>query len=90
MIGKNKPGIETMARKEIVNGLRSSEIEKQYGLRVHLSDELSERLVEDPKGDELDAVLCGVQGGWAWLQRVDNCQVEEAYKMIEGWIIDPL
>ncbi|MGZ3621560.1 MAG: DUF429 domain-containing protein [Ktedonobacteraceae bacterium] len=79
-----------MARNVIVNGLRSSEIEKQYGLRVHLSDEMSGRLVEDPTGDELDAVLCGVQGGWAWLQRVDNCQIEEAYKMIEGWIIDPL
>lgn len=77
------------ARKEIVNGLHSSEIERWYGLKIHLSDEMSEKLVEDPKGDELDAVLCSVQGAWAWLQRIDNYQVQEEYKMIEGWIIDP-
>ena len=87
---EKQTSIREMARREIVNGLRSSEIEKWYGLRVQLSDEMSESLVEDPKGDELDAVLCSVQGGWAWLQRVDKCQVLEAYKSIEGWIMDPL
>jgi len=86
---KKQTTSRTMARKEIINGLLSSEIEKHYGLRVLLSDEMSERLVEDPKGDELDAVLCGVQSGWAWLQRVDNCQVQETYKKVEGWIMDP-
>ena len=87
---KRQTSNREMARKEIVYGLRSSEIEKWYGLRVQLSDEMSESLVEDPKGDELDAVLCSVQGGWAWLHRVDNSQVPEAYKRIEGWIMDPL
>jgi Protein of unknown function (DUF429) len=79
-----------IARWEIVNRLLSSEIEKWYGLRVELPDEMSGRLVEDPKGDELDAVLCSVQGGWAWLQMLDNCWAPEAYKRIEGWIMDPL
>ena len=79
-----------MARWEIVNGLRSNEIVKWYGFRVELTDEMSERLVEDPMGDELDAVLCSVQGGWAWLQSLSGCELPEACKKIEGWIVDPL
>jgi hypothetical protein len=79
-----------MARWEIVKGLRSSEIVKLYGLRVELSDEICERLVEDPMGDKLDAVLCSVQGGWAWLQRFNACQLSQECKRIEGWIVDPI
>src|SRR6266702_3190016 len=79
-----------MARWEIVNGLRSNEIVKWYGFRVELTDEMSERLVEDPMGDELDAVLCGVQGGWAWLQRFNGYDIPEVCKRMEGWIVDPL
>ena len=78
-----------MARRGIVNGFRSSEIFKLYGLKVELSDEISESLVEDPKCDELDAVLCSVQGGWAWLQRFNGCELSEECKRIEGWIVDP-
>jgi hypothetical protein len=79
-----------MARREIVHGLRSSEIVKCYGLRVELSDELSKRLVEDPMGDELDAVLCSIQGGWAWLQRFSGYAIPEVCRRTEGWIFDPL
>jgi hypothetical protein len=77
------------ARWEIVNGLRSSEIVKLYGFRVELSDEISERLVKDPMGDELDAVLCSVQGGWAWLKRFSGHDIPEVCRKIEGWIVDP-
>ncbi len=79
-----------MARWEIVRGLHSNEIVKWYGFRVELSNEMSERLVEDPLGDELDAVLCGVQGGWAWLQRFNGYDIPEVCKRMEGWIVDPL
>jgi len=79
-----------LARREIVRGLRSREIVNWYGFRVELSDELSERLVDDPMGDELDAVLCSVQGGWAWLQRFRGYGIPEACKSMEGWIVDPL
>jgi hypothetical protein len=78
-----------IARREIVKGLHSSEIEKSYGLRVELSDEMNERLIEDPMGDELDAVLCSIQGGWAWLQRFSRHDIPEVCKRIEGWIVDP-
>lgn len=78
-----------MARREIVRGLRSREVVNWYGLSVELSDEMSERLVEDPMGDELDAVLCSVQGGWAWLQKFSGYEIPEVRKRIEGWIVDP-
>lgn len=87
---EKQTSLREMARREIVYGLRSSEIEKWYGLRVQIADEIGKGLIEEPRGDALDAVLCSVQAGWAWLQRVDNLQVPEAYKRIEGWILDPL
>jgi hypothetical protein len=79
-----------MARWEIVNWLRSSEIVKWYSLKVELPDEMCEKLVEDPMGDELDAVLCSVQGAWARLQRFSGSELPEVCKKIEGWIVDPL
>ena len=45
-------------------------------------------LVEDPKGDRLDALLCAVQAAWAWLNRdwlVGNPRIDP----VEGWIADP-
>jgi hypothetical protein len=77
------------ARREIVDILRSNEIEKWYGFGVTMSDEMSERLIEDPQGDVLDAILCGVQGGWAWLHRFNMFELAGVYKQIEGWIVDP-
>jgi hypothetical protein len=51
---------------------------------------MSERLVRDAMGDELDAVLCSVQGGWAWLQRTRGYGIPEVCNRMEGWIVDPL
>lgn len=76
------------ARREIVRGLRSSEMIGWYGFRVELSEEMNERLVRDAMGDELDAVLCGVQGAWAWLHRGREYGVPEGCDVMEGWIVD--
>jgi Protein of unknown function (DUF429) len=78
------------ARLEIVRGLRSSEMLEWYGFRVELSEEMSKRLVGDAMGDELDAVLCGVQGGWAWQQRGRGYGIPGVCERSEGWIVDPL
>ncbi len=79
-----------MARRQIVHGMHSTEIEKWYGLSMQLSDEMSRRLVDDPQGDELDAVLCSIQGGWAWLQKFNQYTFPDACTRIEGWIADPI
>jgi Protein of unknown function (DUF429) len=78
------------ARRDIVCRLRSSEMVELYGFRVELSEDIGERLVVDKMGDELDAVLCGVQGGWAWLERVRGYGIPEVCERMEGWIVDPL
>jgi uncharacterized protein DUF429 len=78
------------ARLEIIRGLRSRDMLEWYGFWVELSVEMGERLVGDAMGDELDAVLCAVQGGWAWQQRGRGYGIPEACQKVEGWIVDPL
>jgi hypothetical protein len=77
------------ARREIVRGLRSSTIEGRYGVRVELPEEMAGVLVEDHMADALDAVLCAVQAGWAYLQRDRGYGIPVACESMEGWIVDP-
>ena len=77
-----------MARKEIIGGLRSEALVNCYGLHVALTDEMAEMLMRDAMGDKLDALLCGVQAGWAFLQRDKGYGIPAGYE-IEGWIVDP-
>lgn len=44
---------------------------------------------EDPTGDRLDALLCGVQAAWAWPQREQNFGLPQDVDPLEGWIADP-
>ena len=76
------------ARRKIVSGLSSSEMVDWYGFGVELLEELSKRLVEDAMGDKLDAILCSVQSGWAYMQRDRGYGIPEVCDRIEGWIVD--
>ena len=80
---------KAMARREIVKGLRSGMLVKEYGLAVLMTDEMAERLAEDAMGDELDAVLCAVQAGWAYLERENGYGISRGCDGGEGWIVDP-
>ena len=80
---------KVMARSEIVKGLRSGMLVKEYGLAVLMTDEMAERLAEDAMGDELDAVLCAVQAGWAYLERENGYGISRGCDGGEGWIVDP-
>lgn len=77
------------ARREIVRGLCSSTIEGSYGVRVELPEEIAEALVEDQMADKLDALLCAVQGAWAYLQRDTGYGIPVECESMEGWIVDP-
>ncbi len=46
-------------------------------------------LVDDPTGDQLDALLCSIQAAWAWTQRSANYGAPTDFDAIEGWIADP-
>lgn len=78
-----------IARSEIVYGLRSSVIEECYGFRIELCERMTEMLVEDQMGDQLDAVLCAVQAGWVYSQRDRGYGIPVDCDMTEGWIVDP-
>jgi hypothetical protein len=77
------------AREDIVRGLRSDKAKEHYGFEVHFSDEYAEACIRDGSGDELDALLCAVQTGWAYTQREQNYGIPADCDPLEGWIVDP-
>jgi hypothetical protein len=78
-----------LARREIVSGLSSNEMLDYYGLRVELTGEMAGMLISDAMGDTLDAVLCALQAGWAFLLRDKEYGIPQGCDGVEGWIVDP-
>ena len=60
-----------------------------YGFSIKLTDELSTQLIEDPTGDNLDALLCAIQAGWSYEQREHAYGIPANCDLLEGWIVDP-
>jgi hypothetical protein len=77
------------AREKIINGLRSKDVRAHFGFDVHFSDDYAEAFIRDGSGDELDALLCAVQVGWAYSQRDQNYGIPAGCDPLEGWIVDP-
>jgi len=73
------------ARKELFEKITSRDILATHGLVVSAP----RTLADDPGADHLDALLCAVQAGWAWLQRDNNFGVSGQVDPLEGWIADP-
>ena len=76
-------------RQYLADGIRSLSFLERYGIQLSLTDEQAQRLVEEPMGDELDAVLCAIQAAWAYTQRDKNYGILGACDAVEGWIVDP-
>jgi len=79
-----------MGRREIVQGLISERLVEWYGLTVRMLDEMGEMLIKDAMGDTLDAVLCAVQAGWAYLERESGYGIPAGCDKDEGWIVDAM
>lgn len=77
-----------LARKTLVEALEQGRT--RLGLRLKLSPVQAGKLVDDPTGDSLDAVLCLVQAAWAF-QRRHGAQglfgLPAAIDPLEGWIL---
>ncbi len=71
-------------RERLVAALGGAPVRDVYGLDIRLD---AAGLVEDPKGDVLDAVLCAVQAAWA--ARQPGWGIPPAADAREGWICDP-
>ena len=55
-----------------------------YGLAVCAPMEFA----DDPCGDQLDALLCAIQAGWAWTKRNNGFGLPDRVDPLEGWIAD--
>lgn len=78
------------AREEILRGLRSTDAKMHFGFDIHFSDRDANAFVQDGSGDQLDALLCAVQAGWAYSKRDRNFGIPSDCDPLEGWIVDPL
>ncbi len=74
-----------IARKNLIHGLESGI--PHLNLRLKLSNAQRDTLVDDPKGDLLDAVLCMVQAAWADQRADQNYGMPSNIDSIEGWIV---
>jgi len=74
------------ARRTIFKGLTSRGFVDTYGLQVDAPGDL----VNDPKGDALDAVLCAVQAAWAHRRLTADSRFFDSVHRHEGWIADPV
>ena len=73
------------ARCELLERLAGPDGERVYGLRV----DAPASLAADAAGDEIDALLCAVQAGWAWTRRADGFGAPADADICEGWIAEP-
>jgi hypothetical protein len=72
-------------RVKIIDYILTGKLESSYGLRV----DAAMNLVDDPSGDQLDALLGAIQAAWAWTMREDGYGAPRDVDTLEGWIADP-
>ena len=60
------------ARRQIVAGLQSTDFRTVYCFEVRLDQDARDRVINDPAGDQLDALLCAIQAAWAYGQRANG------------------
>ena len=74
-----------LARKDLINALELGQT--RLGMRLRLTHAQRDRLIDDAKGDSLDAVLCMVQAGWAERQGAPLYGLPADLDPLEGWIV---
>jgi predicted RNase H-like nuclease len=75
------------ARALLVEGLESSKLQTLYGVTLLLTQKQKVLLVNDAKGDMLDACFAAIQTAWASSQ--ENYGIPADVDGLEGWIADP-
>ncbi|WP_338252999.1 DUF429 domain-containing protein [Dictyobacter halimunensis] len=80
---------QRQARIELLDAICSDALDAAYGVRIDLTEDMRQRLIDDPRADQLDAVLCAIQAAWAYHQRSQNYGIPPGFEA-DGWIVDPL
>lgn len=87
---KKQSAEQRAARQRLVEAICSDELHSVYGIDLQLSEIQAQRLIEEPMGDQLDAVLCTIQAAWAYVERDRNYGIPTLVDGVEGWIVDPM
>ena len=77
-----------IARKDLVTALELGQT--RLNLRLKLSHAQRDALIDDARGDALDAVLCMLQAAWAQQQHdlgAANYGLPTGFDPLEGWIV---
>jgi hypothetical protein len=74
-----------IARKDLLTALEHGQT--RLGLRLKLSHAQRDALVDDARGDALDAVLCLLQAAWAQQQGAPRYGLPADVDPLEGWIV---
>ena len=77
-----------IARKDLLTALEAGQT--RLGLRLKLTHAQRDTLVDDAKGDALDAVLCMVQAAWAECRHAEGDAwygLPRDMDPLEGWIV---
>ena len=77
-----------IARKDLITALEQGQT--RLGLRLKVSHAQRDALVDDARGDALDAVLCLLQAAWAQCRFADGdvrYGLPESMDPLEGWIV---
>jgi len=85
---KQTPALRS-AREEIVRGLLSNNAQMYFGFDIHFSSDYAKDFIGEGSGDQLDALMCSIQAGWAYTQREHNYGIPTDCDRLEGWIADP-
>lgn len=78
------------ARRNLISGLESEILKKEYGFTVEMDDSWRDRFIQEPAADTLDSLLCAIQAAWAYTRRDTDYGVPRVCDSNEGWILDPL
>ena len=76
-------------RESLLDALCSDALFERYGLSVVGVGALEEEMLDDPRGDRIDALMCAVQAAWAWQRRHHGFGLPADADTVEGCIADP-
>ncbi len=84
----NRTSAHRDVRATVLDLLINGAAAERYAITLRIKEELRNAIVNDGKGDALDAVLCAVQVSWAWYNK-ENPALLDVLDNAEGWIADP-
>lgn len=77
------------ARQRLWEGLLSPRLLSRYSVRIQPGALPPSLFIEDPTGDNLDALLCCIQAAWAYHNRDRYYGIPPTPQAQQGWIVDP-